>query len=247
MNTHSARSKGKGGGRPTGTGRGKSPPSAAKGGGGGKSSTKSNGDGKAKSNGAEPGKRERILDAAIKVFAAEGFYNAKVSQIAQAAGVADGTIYLYFKSKDDLLIQLFEDRMEIVNANLRAALSKETSAVERLKHVVRLHLALVESNRDMAEVISVELRQSSKFIREYANPKFADFLRSIAGAVVEGQRAGELRSDIDPHIFARSLFGALDEIAVAWLVRHPGSKASIDLPRAAEHVGNLFIDGLRAR
>src|SRR6516225_12225102 len=88
---------------------------------------------------AAPGKRERILDAAIKVFAAEGFYNAKVSQIAQAAGVADGTIYLYFKSKDDLLIQLFEDRMERVNANLRAALASETSATAQLKRVVKLH------------------------------------------------------------------------------------------------------------
>ena len=192
-------------------------------------------------------KRERILDAAVKVFAAEGFYNAKVSQIAQAAGVADGTIYLYFKSKDDLLIQLFEDRMERVNETLRGALASEDSAANRLKRVVALHLQLVESNRDMAEVISVELRQSSKFIREYANPKFAEFLRTIANAVVEGQRAGELRADVDPYIFARALFGALDEIAVAWLVKHPGSKASIDLPRAAEHVGNLFIDGLRAR
>jgi TetR/AcrR family fatty acid metabolism transcriptional regulator len=195
---------------------------------------------------AEP-KRERILDAAIKVFAAEGFYNAKVSQIAQAAGVADGTIYLYFKSKDDLLIQLFEDRMERVNANLRAALASEMSASARLKRVVKLHLELVGENRDMAEVISVELRQSSKFIREYANPKFAEFLRLIASAVVEGQRAGELRSDLDPYILARALFGALDEIALAWLVKQPTSKATIDLPRAADQLGELFIDGLRAR
>jgi TetR/AcrR family fatty acid metabolism transcriptional regulator len=193
------------------------------------------------------GKRERILDAAVKVFAAEGFYNAKVSQIAQAAGVADGTIYLYFKSKDDLLINLFEDRMERVNANLREALATASSSIDRLRRIVKLHLELVEQNRDMAEVISVELRQSSKFIREYANPKFAEFLRTIAGAVVEGQRAGELRTNIDPYIFARALFGALDEIALAWLVKHPGSKASIDLPRAAAELGELFIDGLRAR
>jgi TetR/AcrR family transcriptional regulator, fatty acid metabolism regulator protein len=99
----------------------------------------------------------------------------------------------------------------------------------------------------MAEVISVELRQSSKFIREYSNPKFAEFLRTIAGAVVEGQRTGELRTGIDPHLFARALFGALDEIALAWLVKHPGSKASIELPRAAEQLGDLFIDGLKAR
>lgn len=197
--------------------------------------------------GHEPGKRERILDAAIRVFAAEGFYNAKVSQIAEIAGVADGTIYLYFKSKDDLLIQLFEDRMEQVNANLRAAIESETSAVARLKRIVRLHLEMVEKNRDMAEVISVELRQSSKFIREYSNPKFAEFLRTIAGAVVEGQRAGELRANLDPYIFARALFGALDEIALAWLVKHPGSKATIELPRAADQLGDLFIDGLRAR
>jgi len=193
------------------------------------------------------GKRERILEAAIKVFAAEGFYNAKVSQIAHEAGVADGTIYLYFKSKDDLLINLFEDRMERVNANLREALDTESTAVARLKRIVKLHLELVEQNRDMAEVISVELRQSSKFIREYSNPKFAEFLRTIAGAVVEGQRTGELRTGIDPYVFARALFGALDEIALAWLVKHPGSKASIELPRAAEQLGDLFIDGLKAR
>src|SRR3954453_20531842 len=84
-------------------------------------------------------KRERILDAAVRVFAQEGFYNAKVAQIADAAGVADGTIYLYFKSKDDLLISLFEDRMERVNANLREALASSTNAVERLRKIVQLH------------------------------------------------------------------------------------------------------------
>src|SRR5437773_8705999 len=130
MNNHSARSRGKSNGKRAVAGKKKdaAPPVAE-------------------------GKRERILEAAIKVFAAEGFYNAKVSQIAQAAGVADGTIYLYFKSKDDLLIQLFEDRMERVNATLRQALAAEASAAERLKGVVRLHLELVQDNREMAEVI----------------------------------------------------------------------------------------------
>jgi TetR/AcrR family fatty acid metabolism transcriptional regulator len=225
MNNHSARTRGKAnGGRRASNGK--------------------------KKDAAPPppeGKRERILEAAIKVFAAEGFYNAKVSQIAHEAGVADGTIYLYFKSKDDLLINLFEDRMERVNANLREAIDTESTAVARLRRIVKLHLQLVEQNRDMAEVISVELRQSSKFIREYSNPKFAEFLRTIAGTVVEGQRTGELRTGIDPYVFARALFGALDEIALAWLVKHPGSKASIELPRAAEQLGDLFIDGLKAR
>lgn len=190
------------------------------------------------------GKRARILDAAVKVFAQEGFYNAKVSQIAHEAGVADGTIYLYFKSKDDLLISLFEDRMEMVNSTLREALSSSESAVDRLKRVVKLHLDLVSENRNMAEVISVELRQSTKFIKEYANPKFGEFLRLIARAVHEGQERGELRKDVDPQLFSRALFGALDEIALAWLVK---GRDRIDLPRAATELGNLFIDGLRAR
>src|SRR3954451_2762251 len=93
---------------------------------------------------APEGKRGRILDAAVKVFAAEGFYNAKVAQIAQEAGVADGTIYLYFKSKDDLLISLFEDRMELINAHLRDALAQADNAADKLRTVVRLHLQLVE-------------------------------------------------------------------------------------------------------
>jgi TetR/AcrR family fatty acid metabolism transcriptional regulator len=195
-------------------------------------------------NGPVAGKRERILDAAVKVFAAEGFYNAKVAQIAQEAGVADGTIYLYFKSKDDLLISLFEDRMEDINANLRNALEASTSAAERLRAVVRLHLDLVEQNRHMAEVICVELRQSSKFIKEYANPKFGEFLRLIAGAIADGQKSGELREDLDPPMVARAMFGALDELALAWLVR---GKDRIDIPRAVDQMSTLFIEGLRKK
>jgi TetR/AcrR family fatty acid metabolism transcriptional regulator len=190
-----------------------------------------------------PGKRERILDAAVKVFAAEGFYNAKVAQIAQEAGVADGTIYLYFKSKDDLLISLFEDRMELINAHLRAALEEAESAAAKLRTVVRLHLQLVEQDRHMAEVICVELRQSSKFIKEYANPKFGEFLRIIATAIADGQKSGELRNDLDPPLIARALFGALDELALAWLVK--GQKGTIDISRAEEQMSTLFIDGLK--
>ena len=199
---------------------------------------------KAKNAPRENDKRVRILDAAVKVFAQEGFFNAKVAQIAHVAGVADGTIYLYFKSKDDLLISLFEDRMEMVNSTLREALNAGENAVDRLRRVVRLHLELVQSNRHMAEVICVELRQSAKFMKDYANPKFAEFLRLIAGAVAEGQKSGELRADLDPQVIARSLFGALDEISLAWLVK---GREKFDLAHAAEQLGHLFIDGMRRK
>ena len=188
-------------------------------------------------------KRARILDAAVRVFADRGFFNATVAEIARAAGVADGTIYLYFKSKDDLLISLFEDRMDSVNAQLRETLSRPGTALDRLRQVVALHFQLVEENPAMAEVICVELRQSSKFIKEYANPKFAEYLRILVGCVADGQAAGILRADIDPQLVARSLFGALDEIALSWLVK----RDKFELQRAADQMGRLFIEGLRAR
>src|ERR1700730_15628064 len=113
------------------------------------------------------GKRERILDAAVKIFAEKGFYNAKVSEIARVANVADGTIYLYFKSKDDLLISIFEDRMKLVNEQIHAALARGRNPVEKLREVVLTHFAMVEAQPQLAEVLTVELRQSSKFIKEY--------------------------------------------------------------------------------
>jgi TetR/AcrR family fatty acid metabolism transcriptional regulator len=187
-------------------------------------------------------KRARILDAAERVFAKAGFYNAKVSAIAEAAGVADGTIYLYFKSKDELLINLFEERMERINDSLRQALALEQSGVKRIERVIHMHLDLAAERRHLAEVICLELRQSAKFIKEYANPKFAEFLRVLADAIADGQKTGELRADVDAHIVSRALFGALDELSLQWLV-----KGKPELAELKNQVTHLFVDGLRAR
>src|SRR5690348_12798301 len=125
-------------------------------------------------------KRERILDAAERIFARHGFFAAKVSDVAKEAGVADGTIYLYFKSKDDLLISLFERRMQQVNETLRGAIAGKPPR-EQLRAFVRTYLQLVHDEPAAAEVLTIELRQSSKFMKEYDNPAFADFLRMLAG------------------------------------------------------------------
>jgi TetR/AcrR family transcriptional regulator, fatty acid metabolism regulator protein len=161
------------------------------------------------------GKRQRILDAAVRVFAEKGFYGSKVAEIARAARVADGTIYLYFKSKDDLLISLFEDRMAEINGALRAALAPIPSALGKLRRLIEMHLELVEKHPKLCEVLTVELRQSSKFMREYKNPKFGEFLKILAGVIDDGQRSGELRPGISPTLAARAIFGALDELLLA--------------------------------
>jgi TetR/AcrR family fatty acid metabolism transcriptional regulator len=189
-------------------------------------------------------KRERILDAAERVFAQHGFFPARVSEIAKQAGVADGTIYLYFKSKDELLISLFESRMVRFNEMLAAAVSRETRPTDRLLCLVRTYLTLVREQPMVAEVLTIELRQSAKFMKEASNPHFGDLLRMLAGIVADGQAAGELGDAIPAPIAARMIFGILDELALAWLLQR-GEK--FDIVRAADWVGAFVTQGLARR
>jgi TetR/AcrR family fatty acid metabolism transcriptional regulator len=186
-------------------------------------------------------KRDRILQAAERVFASKGFYGAKVSDIAQVAGVADGTIYLYFRSKDDLLISLFEAQMDRVLFELRSAVAGGEDATEKLRRFIAAYLTMVEANRHAAEVITIELRQSAKFMKEYRNPKFAEFLKTLAAVIDEGQRQGRLRAEVPAPIAARTLFGALDELALMWVTSR-GER--FDIRKVADWLGDVVLKGL---
>jgi TetR/AcrR family transcriptional regulator, fatty acid metabolism regulator protein len=198
-------------------------------------------------------KRERILAAAERVFARRGFFAARVSEIAKDAGVADGTIYLYFKSKDDLLISLFEMRMKQVNDVLRTAIDGAERPLDQLRAFIRAYLQLVHDEPAAAEVLTIELRQSSKFMKEYDNPQFADFLRMLGGILTAGAERGDLDATIPAHVAARMIFGMLDEIALAWvLAKQPAISAAtpgtrpkkFDIVRAADWVVALVMRGL---
>lgn len=203
-------------------------------------------------------KRERILASAERVFARRGFFAARVSEIAKDAGVADGTIYLYFKSKDDLLISWFETRMKQVNDVLRAAIASAPEP-EQLRAFIRAYLQMVHDHPAAAEVLTIELRQSSKFMKEYENPQFADFLRMLGGLIIAAQERGELDAAIPPHVLARMVFGMLDELSLAWvLARHPMKAAAsaqapgarpkkFDIVRAADWVVALVGSRLERR
>ena len=194
---------------------------------------------------ARADKRARILESAERVFASKGFFGSKVADIAADAGVADGTIYLYFRSKDDLLISVFEEQMSKVNEALAAAIARASDAVDKLHHLIRAWVGLVEKNPRATEVITLELRQSAKFMKEYANPRFADFLKLIAQVIDEGQRAGQLRAEVPAPVAARALFGLMDELALMWVTgRGP---AKLDIKKLADWVSALVLDGLRER
>jgi TetR/AcrR family transcriptional regulator, fatty acid metabolism regulator protein len=189
-------------------------------------------------------KRQRILDAAVKVFAKRGFHATRVSDVASAAGVADGTIYLYFKSKDALLVSLFESHVERLLAFLEKELPRAASPSEKLKRIVEVQLGLFEGERDLAEVVTVILRQSTKLMKQYAAPKFNAYLDAIAGVVAEGQAIGEIRKDVTPHLAARAIFGALDGIAMTWAL---GTAERGGLVWASAQLGEILLSGLKPR
>jgi TetR/AcrR family fatty acid metabolism transcriptional regulator len=190
-----------------------------------------------------PDKRRRILDAAVVVFAEHGFYNAKVSQIAKEAGVADGTIYLYFKNKEDILIQVFIDAMDEILRRQEEALANVTDPAERLRVFVRTHFAAVAESRAMAEVTTVELRQSSKFMHNTDMKPFGRYLGIIARIVDDGIRSGTFAPTSHPRLTARAIFGAIDELALEWAMadRHAS------LIDAATQLADLFLSGLVKR
>ena len=188
-------------------------------------------------------KRDRILKAAVKVFARKGFYASRVSEIAKAAGVADGTIYLYFKSKDELLTQLFEDRIVRLITLLREECARLDNGPDRVRRLVEFQLGLLEGERDLAEVITVNLRQSSRLLKQYASKRFGEYLDLMAAVIADGQPAGELRGDVSPRIMARVIFGGLDGIAMTWAL---GSAEAGSLRGAGTQFADVLLDGLRA-
>jgi TetR/AcrR family transcriptional regulator, fatty acid metabolism regulator protein len=188
-------------------------------------------------------KRDAILRAAIDVFAERGYFNAQVADVARAAGVAAGTVYLYFKSKDDLLVSIFERSMRDGLALGRAAVAGLDDPSERLRRLARGHLARLGADRNLAIVFQVELRQSTKFMERFSSTLLRDYLGLIREAIADGQRAGVFRADIKATAAAKMLFGALDEMATNWILS--GRRYSLEAD--AEPVIDLFLNGARAR
>ena len=191
----------------------------------------------------QPSKRRRILDAAVEIFSRYGFYNSKVSQVAKAAGVADGTIYLYFKNKEAILIQVFEDTMEELSSKQRMALDGLETATDKLRTFVRVHFEMVGRNPELAEVLTVELRQSGKFMRDADMRAFGRYLGIAARIVAEGQAAGEFSPDLRPRRVARMLFGAIDELSLEWAM----SARRKLVEEAYSQTVRVFLNGLNTK
>ncbi|MFN0278832.1 MAG: TetR/AcrR family transcriptional regulator [Pyrinomonadaceae bacterium] len=187
-------------------------------------------------------KREAILRAAIRVFARFGYFNAKVSDIAGEARIADGTVYLYFKSKDEILHSIFDRAMAEFIAEGKKELALIDGGRAKLQRIAELHLEKLGADRDLAIVFQVELRGSTKFMQEFSAAGFAEYLEIIRKTIESGQRAGDFRVDIKPIVAAKIFYGALDEMVTNWVL----SKKSYPLAPMAGEVLKVYFGGVLA-
>ncbi|MBI2374581.1 MAG: TetR/AcrR family transcriptional regulator [Deltaproteobacteria bacterium] len=192
--------------------------------------------------------RRRIIDASVEVFAELGFFSARVSDVAQRAGVADGTIYLYFRSKDDLLLSLFREKMSEIVDRLHLIVSDPIPPDAKIRRYVAEHLALVEDQPKLMQILTVEIRKSARFLRASGTALgFARYLALVAQIIAEGQDVGIFAKSFDPHVVARALFGAIDEISLSWVLdknRPDKNRPPRDRSEVAVQVSAFILSGL---
>ncbi len=187
-------------------------------------------------------KREAILRAATTVFARNGYFNSKVADIAREAGIADGTVYLYFKSKEEILHSIFDRSVEEALGAAKQLVQRIADPREKLRQIAHMHLERLGADRNLAVVFQVELRGSTKFMEEFSAAGFAEYLALIRSTFEEGQRVGLFRPELNAKVVAKILFGALDEMATNWIL----SKRRYKLAPMADHVLDIFLNGVRA-
>jgi TetR/AcrR family fatty acid metabolism transcriptional regulator len=188
-------------------------------------------------------KREAILRAATHVFAANGYFNSKVADIASEAGVADGTVYLYFKSKEEILHSIFDRSVDEAVSAARELIATTDDPREKLRRIAQLHLERMGADRELAIVFQVELRGSTKFMEEFSAAGFAEYLKLIRETVEAGQRSGIFRKELNAKTVAKVFFGALDEMATNWIL----SQRKYKLAPMAEQVLEILLDGVNSR
>jgi TetR/AcrR family fatty acid metabolism transcriptional regulator len=185
-------------------------------------------------------KHQRILDAAVQVIAEHGFFNARVSEIAARAGVADGTVYLYFKNKDHILREAIDTAFRNFFDRAKQEIQTVSSARMQLELLARLHLETLAAHRNLAIVMQTEVRQSARFIAEFSHQHLVDYLNLVREVIRLGQEQGLFREDISDRLVAHCMFGALDEMVSSWVF----TGRPFDPDKIASAVMNLIFSGI---
>ena len=188
----------------------------------------------------DPDKPQQIIDAAIRVFARNGYFNSRVSDIAREAGIASGTIYLYFRTKEEILVTLFREKMAAFVAHLRAEIAGESDPVAKIRRLVQLHFSVLEQSPALAEVVQVELRQGHKFFRGASAHEVSAYFELIGSVLEEGVAAGRFHRDLPVKVGSNVLDVAMDQMATSWVLGKRGYR----LVDTAEAVATIFLKGV---
>ncbi|MFA9558669.1 TetR/AcrR family transcriptional regulator [Evansella sp. AB-rgal1] len=186
-------------------------------------------------------KYDQIIDAAVRVIAKNGYHNSQVSRIAKEAGVADGTIYLYFKNKEDILISLFEEKMGVFVEKIRDHIAHEESIEKKLLQLIEMHLMHLESDYDLALVTQLELRQSNLELRIRINDVLKGYLGLIDSILKEGIEKGFFPETLNIRLARQVIFGAIDEVVTNWVMKDH----RYELVPLAKPLNKMLLNGLR--
>ena len=184
----------------------------------------------------------QIVDAAVIAIAENGYHQAQVSKIAKQAGVADGTIYLYFKNKEDILISVFQEKMGIFVENLQAIINSGETSSDKLCKMIENHLRVLSSDHHLATVTQLELRQSNKELRLKINMILKEYLVLLDQILIAGMLAGEFNQSMDIRIARQMVFGTIDEITTTWVM----NDYRYDLMEQAPKIQQLLLNALKA-
>ena len=187
-------------------------------------------------------KYKQIIDAAVIAIAENGYHQAQVSKIAKQAGVADGTIYLYFKNKEDILISVFQEKMGVFVDNLQDIIKNGSSSSEKLAQMIENHFKVLSNDRHLATVTQLELRQSNKEIRLKINAILKEYLKLLDEILIEGMLSGEFNPTMDVRLARQMVFGTIDEITTTWVM----NEYRYDLLALSSKVTQLVLNGLKA-
>ncbi|MER2089140.1 MAG: TetR/AcrR family transcriptional regulator [Sporosarcina sp.] len=187
-------------------------------------------------------KYKQIVDAAVIVIAENGYHQAQVSKIAKEAGVADGTIYLYFKNKEDILISVFKEKMMIFVNNVVAILEQDIDTSEKLFRMIDSHFRILHEDRHLAIVTQLELRQSNKELRLRINDVLKEYLMLLDAILKEGIVRGALDPTLDIRLARQMVFGTIDETITSWVM----NDQKYDLMKLSPEVHRLIMNGMKA-
>jgi TetR/AcrR family fatty acid metabolism transcriptional regulator len=188
-------------------------------------------------------KKKKIIEAAIKVISEKGFFKSTISTIAYGAEVADGTIYTYFRNKEDLLIQSFEYVLDIILDGIYKELKKENDYLKKIKIIITGHLNFMEQHPDLANFLQIQLRQSKREIRLKIREIMRKYYKIIGKILSEAISQGIVRDDVNLRIIGHMIFGTVDEIVTSWVL----AENRCSLTDKADEIYKLIISAIKKR